>query len=49
MSSGTTVSAHEPDRAARRWEVRDGFNVAAVAYAFSCFTGRVWAISGHEL
>ena len=48
MSSTTTISSYEQACSRHRWEVPDGYNIAAHAFAYSYITGRVWALNGSQ-
>jgi hypothetical protein len=48
MSSTTTISSYEEPCSRHRWEVPDGYNIAARVFASSYITGRVWALNGSQ-
>jgi hypothetical protein len=46
MSSTTTISSCEQACSRHRWEVPDGYDIAARAFASCYTTGRVWSLNG---
>jgi hypothetical protein len=42
--SSATISSYQQACWRHRWEVLDGYNIAAHAFAYSYITGRVWAL-----
>jgi hypothetical protein len=48
MGSTTTICSYEQACSRHRWDVPDGYNIAAHAFAYSCITGRVWALNDSQ-
>jgi hypothetical protein len=48
MRSTTTISCYKEPCLRHRWEVPDGYNIAARAFASSYITGRVWALNDSQ-
>jgi hypothetical protein len=48
MGSTTTICSYEPACSRHRWEGPDCYNIAAHAFAYSCITGRVWALNDSQ-
>jgi hypothetical protein len=48
--SSTTISSYQQacSRSRHRWEVPDGYNIAAHAFPYSFITGRVWALKDSQ-
>jgi hypothetical protein len=46
MGSTRTICSYE--QACSQWEVLDGYNIAAHAFAYSCITGRVWVLNDSQ-
>ena len=48
MGSATTICSYEQACSRHRWDVPDGYNIAAHAFAYCCITGWVWALSDSQ-
>jgi precorrin-6B methylase 1 len=46
--SSTTISSYQQACSRHRWEVPDGYNIAAHAFPYSYITGRVWALKDSQ-
>ena len=46
--SSATISSYQQVCSRHRWEVPDGYNIAAHAFAYSYITGRVWALNDSQ-
>jgi hypothetical protein len=46
--SSTTIFSYQGACSRHRWEVPDGYNIAAHAFLYSCITGRVWAFKDSQ-
>jgi hypothetical protein len=46
--SSTTISSYQQACSRHRWEVLDGYNIAAHAFPYSEVTGRVWALKDSQ-
>lgn len=48
MGSTRTICSYEQACSGHRWEVPDGYSIAAHAFAYCCVTGRVWALNDSQ-
>jgi hypothetical protein len=46
--SSATISSYQQACSRHRWEVPDGYDIAAQAFRYSCITGRVWALKDSQ-